>query len=325
MKRLVISCALALPLFALATAPLQADVKSREKTHAKLEGMLGRMVGIFGGKGAREGIVSSTAVKGSRKATMTDSTGQIVDLSEEKVYDLDLKKQTYTVTTFEEIRNQMREAREKAEREAEKEGGAQEPSEPGKPAKEFEVDFDVKETGQKKALAGYDTREVVMTITVREKGKALEEGGGLVMTTNSWMGPRIPALKEEADFDMRYWKQLQGPEADALSPEQMAQVLAMFPLVQKAMDRMKQEGTKLDGTPLAQTTVFESVKSKAQMTENQGGGGGGLGGMLARRLKKDSGSPRATFLTIQSEFQEIGTSVAPEDVAIPAGFKERKK
>ena len=322
MKRLLVSCALALPLLGLATASLQADVKSRDKSAIKFEGMLGRMMGMFGGKAAREGIVSTTAVKGARKATMNDSNGQIIDLSEEKVYALDMKKKTYEVTTFDEMRKQMREAREKAERETEKDPG--EKTEPGKPAKEFEVDFDVKETGQKKPIAGYDTREVVMTVTVREKGRTLEDGGGFVMTADSWMGPRIPSLKEVHDFDMRYWKQLQGPDAAGMSAEQMATLMAMFPLFQKASDRLKQEGNKLDGTPLAQTTVFESVKSKEAMSQPNESGGGGLGGMLARRLKKDEGKPRSTIFTMNYDVLEVGTNVAPDDVAVPAGFKEKK-
>ena len=323
MKRLFVLFALALPL-ALTTASLQADVKSREKTSIKFEGMLGRMMGLFGGgRAARDGIVSSTAVKGERKVTMNESNGQIIDLAEEKVYDLDVKKKTYKVTTFDQIRKEMEEAREKAEREAEKE--KEEKPEEREKGKEFEVDFDVKETGQKKQLAGYDTRQIIMTVTLREKGKSLEEAGGFVMTSDAWMGPRIPALKEVSDFDMRYWKQLQGPDAGAMSAEQMAALLAAFPMVQNAMERMKQEGTKLDGTPLATTTVFETVKSKEAMAQqSQNSGGGGLGGMLARRMKKEDPKPRSTIFTTTSEVQEVGTTVAAEDLGIPAGFKEKK-
>src|SRR6476620_7885917 len=153
MKRSVFSCAVALALLGLAAGPVSAEVKTREKGQVKLEGMLGRVVGIFGGKAAREGTVSTTAVKGNRKATMNDNTGQIIDLSEEKVYDLDLKKKTYEVTTFDELRRRMREAREKAEKNAEKEQPKEEKAEkPGEPQKEYEVDFDAKETGQKKQL-----------------------------------------------------------------------------------------------------------------------------------------------------------------------------
>jgi hypothetical protein len=329
MTRLLRVCVIALPLATLSAAPAFADVKTRNHTQIKFEGMLGRMVGMFAGKAAKEGIDSTAAVKGDRKATVTGTTERIVDLAEEKVYDIDLSKKTYTVTTFEELRRRMREAEEKAKKDAEK----QQPSEKQpqeKPAKEVEVDFDVKETGQKKQVAGYDTHESVVTVTVREKGKTLEEGGGLVMTSNIWLGPQVPQMKEIAEFEMRYWKQLQGPDAMAMSADQMAAVMAMYPMMKNAMERMQKEGTKLQGTPLETTTTFEGVKSKEQLTQEQSSSssssGGGLSGMLARKMMKKDDAPkeRATIFTMHNEVLEISTTVDPADLAVPADFKEKK-
>jgi hypothetical protein len=313
-------CAIALPVLALATAPAMAEVKTRDKSQVKFEGMLGRMIGMLGGKAAREGIVTAVAVKGDRKAEMNDTSGRIVDLKEEKVYELDLKKKTYQVVTFEELRQRLREAREKAQKDAPKDDKEQQQ----KPERELDVDFDVKETGQTRSIAGHDTKEVVMTVTVREKGKALEDGGGFVMTADSWMAPAIPAMKELADFELRYWKAI-APEATGMSAEQMATVVAMYPMVKQAMDRLSAESTKLKGTPLATTTVFEAVKSKEQAAQqSEQSSGGGLGGMLARKMMKREDKPRATVLTITSETLEVTPSVAAEDLQIPAGFKEKK-
>ena len=331
MRRLLISCVVALPLVGLTAGPAWAEVKTREKTHVSLGGMLGKMFNLFGGKAAKEGVVATTAVKGSRKSTMNDSTGQIIDLAEEKIYTLDLKKKTYEVTTFEEVRRKMREEREKAEKDAAQQQGKEEKKpEKTEPQKEYEVDFNVKETGQKKQLAGYDTREVVMTITVREKGKTLEDGGGVVMTMDSWMGPQIAALKELTEFDIKYWKALQGSEAMGLSPEQAAAAIAMYPLMKPAMERMQKEAPKLQGTPLASTMTVEGVKSKEAAAQQQSADTpksvGGLGGMIARKMaKKDDNASanRATIFTAEHETQEIQTSVASDDVAIPAGFKQK--
>src|SRR6185295_2731748 len=45
-------------LFVLAASPaIRADVRSDEKSKIEFTGMLGRMVNMFGGKGAREGVV----------------------------------------------------------------------------------------------------------------------------------------------------------------------------------------------------------------------------------------------------------------------------
>jgi hypothetical protein len=198
MKRLISTAMVAIALGA-AAAPAFAEVKTRERSQVKFEGMLGRMFSLFGGKGAKEGVEGRTAVKGNRKATLTDNGGTIVDLSEEKVYELDMRKKQYTVTTFDELRRRMREAQDKAKQEAQKEEPGQQ-SEPQKPTKEYEVDFDVKDTGQKKQIAGYDAKNTVVTITVREKGKTLEDGGGIVMTNDMWLGPQIKEMKELSDF-----------------------------------------------------------------------------------------------------------------------------
>jgi hypothetical protein len=97
----------------------------------------------------------------------------------------------------------------------------------------------------------------------------------------------------------------------------------MYPMLKNAMERLKAEGTKLEGTPLATTTVFEAVKTKDQMAQSQSSGGGGIGGMLARRMKRDD-KPRATILTITHETLEVTPTVTAADLEIPAGFKEQK-
>ena len=332
MKRLLICCSVALSLVAVGAGTAQAEVKTRNKSQVKFEGMLGRMMGMFAGKAVREGIVSTSAVKGDRMVTLNDSTGRIVDLAEEKVYELDLKKKSYTVVTFAELRQQLKEAQEKAQRDAEKaakeEAGREKEKEKeaDKKAPEMDVEFDVKETGERKAIAGYDAREVVMTITVHEKGRTIEDRGGLIVTSDMWLGPEIPAMRELAEFQLRYWKAI-APEAPGMSPEQLAAVVAMYPLVKQAMDRLNREQVNMKGTPLLTVTTFDAVKSPDQMTkESESSSGGGLSGMLARKMmKKDKDEkPRVTIFTINGETLEIATSVSAGDLEIPAGFKQTK-
>src|SRR5215510_15470020 len=116
-------CLLVAGFVALASYSLRADVRSDEKTHVEFAGMLGRMVNMFGGRAAREGVTSTVAVKGDRMARMDEERGQIVDLAEEKIYDLDLKKKSYRVTTFAELRRRMEEAQKKAEDAQQKQDG----------------------------------------------------------------------------------------------------------------------------------------------------------------------------------------------------------
>lgn len=327
MKRLSVALLVAIAVCVASIPSIRADVKTQEKGLVKFEGMLGRMVNFFGGKAAKEGIVSNVAVKGDRKASLTDNGGQIIDLGEEKVYDLDARKKTYKVTTFEEIRRQIREAQEKAAKEAKEQEGREQPAERGK---EMEVDFDVKETGQKKDIAGYNTREVVVTIGVREKGKTLEQGGGLLLTSNMWLAPRIAAMKEIQDFDLRYAKAIDVTGAAGASAEQLAAALAMYPGLQKALARMQAEGSKMEGTPLESVLTVEAVKSPEQMSQaneqESSGGGGGFGGMLARKMmkkKEQPSTPRSTIMTITHQVLSVGTTVNAADLQVPAEFKQK--
>lgn len=326
MKRIVTVVGTVLCLTTIGSVGIRADVKEEVKAQVKFEGMLGRMFNMFGGKAAKEGLVTKTAVKGDRKLTSTgDRYGQIIDLGEEKIYDLDLEKKTYKVTTFEDLRRRMREAEEKGKEQQEKEAKREDKEQ----APEYEIDVDSKATGQTKAINGFDTRQVVTTVTVRQKGKTLDEGGGMLVTVDSWLAPKIPAAGEVTDFDMRYWQKLQGPSAGNLSAEQMAAALAIYPMLKEALGRVNTEGAKVDGTPILSTMSVAAVKDPAQaQQESQESSGGGLGGMLARKMMRKKADDqatgnRATIMTTTTEVLSVSPTVAAEEVALPAGFKEK--
>ena len=324
-----------------------ADVRTEEKSQMKFEGGLGRMLNIFGGRSVREGTVSTVAVKGSRKMTTNGDTGQIIDLAEEKIYELNLKDKSYRVTTFAEVIRQMQEARKKAAEQASKEP-APKPAETAKePQKEpqYKVDFDLKESGQKRLVGGFDAREVVMTVTVREKGKTLEQSGGFVTTSNIWLAAKVPGMDKVAEFDRKYTEKLLGPAL--LDPQQMAAASAMYPMLGPAMERMEKEKVNMNGTAVLTTTRFEAVADAAtakaetqQKAESQKkeeptptGLGGLIGGRLAKRVlggdKADAPAApsqpgRATVMTFNQEILKVTQTVADAEVAVPAGFKEKR-
>lgn len=321
---------------------LSADVRTDQRVRFQLGGMAGKLVNMFGGKGAREGVTTTVAVKGNRKATMSDTTGQIIDLSEEKVYDLDIKKKTYTVTTFAEMRNRMEEAQRDAEKAAK-----EQPAEDGRPAekdpnaKEVEVDFDVKKTSETRTINGFATTKSVMTITVREKGKTLDQSGGLVMTTDLWLTPSAPSTRDLVDFDMRYAQKLYGPVVTGASAQDMATAMALYPQMKPALDRMRAESGKLEGTAILTDIKMESVppgtanSASAAMPapepeQKKRGLGGMLGGLKKMAEQANQGgdskpAQRSIFLTTSVEMLKVTTDVDAASVAMPVGFKEATK
>ena len=328
----------------LARPSLSADIRTDQRVKFQLGGAIGKMVNMFGGKGAREGVTSMVAVKGNRKATMSDTTGQIIDLTEEKIYDLDIKKKTYTVTTFAELRKQMEEAKRDAEKSA-REGRA--PAEPSKPAekdpnaKEFEVDFDMKNTGvsqdhqRLQHQADRDDRSRCV-----KRARPSNDAGGMVMTTDLWTAPNAPSTKDLADFDMQYAQKLYGPMVVGASAQDMAMAMAMYPQMKPALDKMRAEGSKIAGTAILTDMKMESVPpGTANQTARRAaprprspkkkGLGGMLGGLkkMAEQSEKTASNAkpqRAIIMTTSVEMLKLTTDVDAASVAMPAGFTEKK-
>ena len=281
MKRLLICCSVALSLVAVGAGAAQAEVKTRNKSQVKFEGMLGRMMGMFGGKAVKEGVVATSAVKGDRMVTLNDTTGRDrgprrreslrARSQEEVLHRRDLRRASPAAEgSAGEGAARRREGRERRGRQ-----GKGKATEPDKKPPEMDVEFDVKETGERKAIAGYDAREVVMTITVHEKGRTIEDRGGLIVTSDMWLGPEIPAMRGARRVPAAV---LEGDRAGGAGdvPEQLATVVAMYPLVKQAMDRLNREQVNMKGTPLLTVTTFDAVKSADQMakdSESSSGGG----------------------------------------------------
>jgi hypothetical protein len=322
MKR-VITSVVSLGLVAAVLVPaIRADVKTTERQSFKFEGFIGGLLNKFGG--GSDPTVQTLTVRGNRMSTMNPNNGMIVDLAEEKIYALDIKKKEYTVLTFAEMRKAMEEAK-KALEDQKKSMSPADQQALQDAGKQLEFDVDVKETGQRKQIAGYDTHEVVITIAMRGKGQKLEESGGAVITSNMFLGPKVAALDELYAFSAKFVKAVFGTTYVGMDPNVSTRAGSMIAGFAPLMERLSNESRKLAGTPLSTTTILEGVKSAEAMKQaSSQQASGGLGGMLAGKLMKGSTQQRTKAFTSTSERLSIGTSATDADVAIPAGFKEKK-
>ena len=324
--------ALVLSLFV--STLLFADAKVAQKTRVQFGGALGGVVNVFGGKAAREGVTSDVSVKKNRRSSRTADAGEIVDLDEEKIYTVDYARKTYKVTTFEELRKQFEEAMKESKEEAEESrSGKKDPN-----AKEYEVDFDIKATGAKETINGFDTKQTIATVTIREKGKKLSEAGGAVLTADMWLAPRIAAMKEVEEFERRYLRKLWGETG--MDMRGMAALLATAPQLSKAMKKLQDNKASLEGSAIRTTLTFESVPDpRARGEEAEAASPGeaaakALGGLMGRMRRKpqteEAEAPKAggaktpagrVLFTSNSEVLSAGATGA--DVALPAGFTKR--
>jgi hypothetical protein len=319
-------------------APIaRADVKTEERTKIELPGLLGGFMKTFGGKAAREGVVSKVALKGNRKMSVNEDTATLVDLSEEKIYQIDMKKKTYTVLTFEQMRRQMQEAMDKAKAELAKNRPPQPTTSDQQP--QFDVDFKLQESGQKSTISGYECREVVATMNVHSKDKNSGDEGAMVVTVNMWLAPRIAALKELEEFDLRVAQKLYLPVAQEMAAT-MASALATYPGLKDAMSRLQTEKVNMDGVALrtvfhgdfvvnpnqpAPTAKPAEQNKQPEIPRSLGGLLGGLGKKTAARNDENTNKDKpGSFMTSTTEMTSISTTVSDADVSIPAGFKEQK-
>ncbi len=343
MIRLRFGVALALTGLLVTAAAAGADVKTTEKSQLKFEGVLGRMMGMFGGKATKEGVVRTVSVKGDRKLTATDDSATIVDLAEEKIYELNIRDKSYRVTTFAEMKQRMQEAAAKAEENASKQRAREEKKDPNQ--KEMEIEFAVKDTGQKRTINLFNTRQVIMTISTHEKGKTLDEAGGMLMTVDSWLAPRVTAMKELTDFDVRYAKKM-AENAVMPSADQLVQAFAMYPGLKAGMARLQSENVNMDGTAIETVMTVQTVQTKEQAAtakkqdkEGSDSPAGAIGGMLGRfGRKKEEPKPtegaapnaspdtdtRVTFMTSTHSVMSVSTTVSADEMAVPATFKLKK-
>src|SRR5262249_26098947 len=145
-------------------------------------------------------------------------------------------------------------------------------------------------------------------------------------------------------FEMKYVQAVYG-EALGVDPQQMGQLVAMYPMFAKMATEMQAQKGKLQGTALLTTMTFQAMKSAEAMSQassqssssssgssGSSSSGGGLGGLIARRMgQRSAGSgnsnpndPKTTLMSSTTERLSIEASASADDVAIPAGFKEKK-
>jgi len=317
---------LTLLIAALLSAPAAlADATIQQKTQLHFGGAIGSVINVFGRKATHEGVVTDVTIYKNRKSSRSGETAEIVDLDAQKIYYVDYDDRTYKVKTFDELRKEYEDAKARAKEREEKTSTTAEKNE----GPEYEVDFSLKSTGNKETINGWDTHEEIATVTVHEKGKKLEESGGFVLTSDMWMGPRIPAMRELSDFEQKFIRKVYG-DAFLGDMRQMAAMMATTPAFAKAMKTFNDKQGKLDGTAIRTKMTFESVagtnpdsSTQPQPSSPAGALGGLLGRMKQRRQKDENGVSRGTLLDSNHEILKATAGAYPDAVAIPANFKLR--
>jgi hypothetical protein len=242
-------------------------------------------------------MTTTTMVHGNQKAVVSKDSIEITDLDRETITHIDNAHKTYTVVTF----AQMRQAFENVPKQMEqaqaqvKDAQAQQP-EPQKTDIKTTFDVSAKNTGVTKEINGMTAQEQVVTMQMHmtDPNAAPADGPNsmtYVVTTDTWIAPDPPEVKEVQDFDSRFAQKLMaGVDFTAFKAQMMQMrdssqnpaLMQMFggkPGSAEAMAQMGKEMAKLQGTRVMEVTRMggsatgpAGAQSASASGSNQGSG-----------------------------------------------------
>ncbi len=265
-----------------------------------------------------------TMVHGNQKAVVGKDSTEITDLEKEEVIHIDTLHKTYTVVTFAQMRQafenmpkQMEDAQAKM-KQAQAQQGAQQPQ------TNLQTSFDVsaKNTGVTKEINGLTAQEQIVTMQMHVTDANAPPAEAVnsmtyVITSDAWIAPDPPEVKEIQDFDMRMGQKLMaGVDMTAFKAQMaqmgqqnqgMAQLFGAKPGSGEAMAQMGKEMAKLKGTRVMEVT-------------RMGGSGSGSGPGAAQTTAQTAPPPAAATPTSSagSVAGQVATDTAAETAASEA-------
>jgi hypothetical protein len=265
----------ALGIILLASRFTFADASYQETTQITGGSMVAPLKSMsFLSKSMRDMLApttTTTMIHGNQKAVVSKDFTEITDLDKETVTHIDNLHKTYTVVTFAQMRQafqqmpkQMQQAQDQA-----KQAQQQQPQQPKSDLK-TSFDVSVKNTGVSKEINGLTAQEQLVTlqmhVTDPNAPPTQTSAVTYVVTTDAWISPDPPEVKEIQDFDKRFGQKLmEGVDLSAFKAQMtqmhdmsqnpgMSQMFAGKPGSAEAMAEMGKEMAKLQGTRVMEVT-----------------------------------------------------------------------
>jgi len=242
--------------FLLAPAPLFADYTYQETTQLTGGSMLHmiKMAGAFSSQAKKAGdpIVSTVYIKGNRMAKVNQDNIEIIDLDKETITNVDDLKHTYTVMTFQQMREQMAKAAQEAQKRSDQKTQQQQ-----NPDVKTSFDVKVHNTGAEKQVNGLSSHESILTMTMNATDQKTQQTGSMAITNDMWMVPEIPGYDQVREFYRKMGEKM-GMTTTGMGTD-MSRMLAANPGATQAMTDMAKEMEKLKGVPVLQVMRMGST------------------------------------------------------------------
>ncbi len=342
------------------------DFSYQESTQVTGGSMLSmmKMAGMFSSQARKMGepVISTIYLKDNRMARVSADSIEIIDLDKEAITRIDTVKRTYTVETFQEMREQMLKAQQEAEKHQAEHPAPAPKANPDANQVQMSYDVHVRQTGAAKNVSGLAAKEAIMTMMMNATDKKSQQTGTMAITNDMWMVPEIPGYSAVRDFYMRMatkmGKMYSGSGGSGGSGMDMSRMFAANPGAGQAMSDMAKEMEKLKGVPVMQVMRMGTTTdgkplpaaSEAPLPPESSGAapsGGdmakqGLAGALSSHFglggfghKKDQDPPPpsgdagnkqpTSAILMESQSSYSNFSSAPVDAShfeVPAGYKQ---
>ena len=356
-KRTAFLLALSLP------AVLHATDYTYQQTTQLTGGSLLNMVksvGFFSSQARHVGdpVFSTIYLKDNRLANVSPESIEIIDLDKETITQIDVQRKTYTVMTFDQIKQQVENARQQMEKQPPSQPAAAQPA--ADPNVKVSFDVKVRKTGAQKEISGLHSNEAILTMTMTATTSATaqqsQQSGAMAITNDMWMVPAIPGYDQVRDF----YRRMAGKMSDASQGlgYDFSKMLAQNPGASAALGDMAKEMQKLDGVPIMQvmrmgTTLNGQPLPAASEAPTPASPAGPNGGDVAKQgmtsaltshipgfggfgKKKQQApppdqdqnagqAPTANSILMETQITTSNFSSAPVDPShfdIPAGYKQ---
>ena len=346
--------ALAVAAAVMASSLAQADITVEENVAIggsglmKMANMNGHSVQMISGNRSRTDSDLQFESRMMSALARTGPTTEIVKLDEDKIYELNQKKKTYTEDSFAARRERMQAAMAKMQESQ----ASQQQATSG--VDESECDWqepksELRKTGEKAMIGGYQADRVTINATQACKNRKTGEVCEFGLSLDQWLAPGFEAPEERLNYQRAYAQKLGLTTASSRDFAERAQSLfsrykgIWTAIADKAKDVKGGYPVKAGFALGVGGAQCQSTQQQQQAgggaAESPGGIAGALGGALGGMFKKKeapkpavSATPAVaappglmTLMSLSSELISVNrAAIAPQQFEVPAGFKLTK-
>jgi hypothetical protein len=239
-------------------------------------------------------------VKGSKMKTDDGQHATIIDLDAQTVTTIDHNMKTIAVRSLKDV---------------------------AQAAKAPAVSIDVRETGQRKMINGFDAKEVILSMDFDLSQQAPGVAGKARLEDDVWVTSDVPGADELRSFYEKNANRLPGANLQQFTEEVQKKLASMHGVPVEQVIRMKQAGSAATAMPqlsAAQAAQMEQARARLEAMKAQGGPAAAAAEQaLARMGGVTPAANSGSLLEMTLDSSGFSTVPIPDSVfAIPAGYQK---